>query len=303
MRDVGVQFFGHRFLATARSLVKSGAVKVPVVALLSLSLSGCGPALFDSSGVIGKEIGDTLLLTMGLMLLVVVPTIIMSVWMPAKYHTSRKDEVYEPDWEHSTKIELWAWGIPVAITAVLAVIAFKSTFALDPREPIESHKDPITIQVVAMDWKWLFIYPEEQIATVNEVAFPVDQPVEFLITSATTMNSFFIPKLGGQLYAMAGMENRLNVMATEEGVFRGISSNYSGFGFAGMRFKAHVGSDQDYADWVAKVRTSAQVLDDSSYARLQEKTRDHKIEHFNSVDPLRFKNIIESFVGVENGSN
>ncbi|MCV2403292.1 ubiquinol oxidase subunit II [Marinomonas sp. C2222] len=270
---------------------------------LALLLSGCELALFDSSGVTGKEIGDTILLTMGLMLIVVIPTIIMSIWIPYKYHESKKDEVYDPEWEHSSKIEFFAWGVPVVIIAVLAVITYITSYSLDPRKEIASDKEPLTIQVVAMDWKWLFLYPEEKIATVNEVAFPVDRPVEFLVTSQSTMNSLFIPKLGGQIYAMAGMENRMNLMATEVGEYRGISANYSGFGFAGMRFKAKVTSEEDYGKWIEGVRTSEQVLTDAEYDRLTEKTRDHKVEHFSSIDPLQFKNIIESFIGAQNGSN
>lgn len=270
---------------------------------LALLLSGCELTLFDSSGVTGKEIGDTILLTMGLMLIVVIPTIIMSIWIPYKYHESKKDETYDPEWEHSSKIEFFAWGVPVVIIAVLAAITYVTSYSLDPRKEIVSDKEPLTIQVVAMDWKWLFLYPEEKIATVNEVAFPVDRPVEFLVTSQSTMNSLFIPKLGGQIYAMAGMENRMNLMATELGEYRGISANYSGFGFAGMRFKAKVTSEDDYGKWIEGVRSSEQVLTDAEYDRLSEKTRDHKVEYFSSINPLQFKNIIESFIGAQNGSN
>ena len=273
------------------------------LSLSALSLSGCQMTLFDSSGQTGKEIGDTILLTMGLMLIVVIPTIALSIWIPFKYHEKKNQPDYDLDWEHSSKIEFFAWGVPVAITAVLAVIAFNTSYSLDPRAEIESEKEPLTIQVVAMDWKWLFIYPEEQIATVNEMAMPVDRPVEFLVTSASTMNSFFIPKIGGQIYAMAGMENRMNLMANEEGEYRGISANYSGFGFAGMRFKAKATSDEGYAQWIESVRSSGNALTDEEYARLNVKTRDHGVEYFATVDPLRFKNIIESFTGVQNGSN
>ena len=272
--------------------------------LLSLVflLSGCKLALFDSSGVTGKEIGDTILLTMGLMLIVVIPTLILSVWVPYKYHENKEVEDYDPEWEHSTKIEFFAWGIPVLIIVVLATITYLTSYSLDPRKEIVSDKEPITIQVVAMDWKWLFLFPEQKIATVNEVAFPVDRPVEFLVTSQTTMNSFFIPKLGGQIYAMAGMENRINLMGSEVGEYRGISANYSGFGFAGMRFKAKVTSEEDFQNWIADVKASGRVLTDEEYDRLIEKTRDHEVEYFSSIDPLQFKNIIESFVGAQNGS-
>lgn len=269
---------------------------------LLLLLTGCDYALFNSKGVAGKEMGDTILLTASIMLIVVIPTIILAVWLPIKYRKANTKATYAPEWEHSTKIEVIVWAIPIAIIVVLATIAYKTSYSLDPRQPVaSSDKEPLTIQVVAMDWKWLFIYPEENIATVNELAFPVDQPVEFLITSYTTMNSFFIPKLTGQLYAMAGMENRLNIMATEEGVYRGLSANYSGYGFSGMRFKTHVTSDEEYQQWVKKVRSAPQQLDDATFERLTEKSRDNPVEHFSNAKPLFFKDIIEEFTGVKNG--
>ncbi|PCJ32008.1 MAG: ubiquinol oxidase subunit II [Gammaproteobacteria bacterium] len=265
-------------------------------------LSGCIPALFDSSGVTGKAMGDTILLTMGIMLIVVIPTIGLSLWAPWKYHTSKKDEEYTPEWDHSTKIEWYAWGVPTVIVVILSVITFYTSYSLDPRKQIESDKPPLTIQVVALNWKWLFIYPEEQIATVNEIAFPVDRPVEFLVTSEAMMNSLLIPRLGGQIYAMAGMENRLNIMATEVGEYRGVSANYSGYGFAGMRFIAKATSEEDYQAWLAKVRASNSELTEDGYQSLTEDSRDHPVEYFSSVDPLQYKNIIESFTGVQNGS-
>ncbi|PID54910.1 MAG: ubiquinol oxidase subunit II [Gammaproteobacteria bacterium] len=270
---------------------------------LLLLLTGCDFALFNSKGVAGKQIGDTVLLTASIMLIVVIPTMILAVWLPIRYRKrANNSSTYAPEWEHSSRIEFIVWAIPIAIIIVLATIAYKTSHSLDPRTPVPgTDKTPLTIQVVAMDWKWLFIYPEEQIATVNELAFPVNQPVEFLLTSYTTMNSFFIPKLSGQLYAMAGMENRLNVMATEEGVYRGMSSNYSGYGFSGMRFKTHVTSEAEYQQWVKKVKAAPQALDDASFARLTEKSRDNPVEYFSNANPLFFKNIIESFTGVQNG--
>lgn len=272
-----------------------------VLLAVAMLLSGCQYTLFDSKGVVGKDIGDTILLTAGIMLIVVIPTVILSVWLPFKFRASNTDAEYEPEWEHSNKIEAVVWFIPIAIIAVLATITYIKTHELDPREPLVSDKEPLTIQVVALDWKWLFIYPEQKIATINEVAFPVNQPIEFLITSYSTMNSFFIPRLGGQLYAMGGMENRMNLMANEEGVYRGLSANYSGFGFSGMRFKAHVTSDDEFENWVNSVKASSKVLDETTLNQLKKKTRDHQPEHFSDIDPLQFKNIIEEFTGVQNG--
>lgn len=279
-------------------------VAKPLLFLLVLMfLTGCEYALFDPQGTRTISIRDTMFITAGLMLLVVIPTVILSVWVPFSFRSSKKDNKYTPDWEHSSAIEALVWGIPILIIAVLAAITYFTSYSLDPRKEIESDKatniEPLTIQVVALDWKWLFIYPEEKIATVNEIYVPVNQPVEFLITSNSTMNSFFIPRLSGQLYAMAGMENRLNMMAEKEGVYRGISANYSGYGFSGMRFKTHVTSNDAFKQWVAKVKTSKQVLSDAEFEKLTEKTRDHGIEHFSRVRPLLFKDIIEKYTGVQ----
>ncbi len=264
----------------------------------ALLLGGCDFALFAPEGEIGRNIRNTIFITVGLMLLVVIPTLCLIVWVALKYRKGNNAD-YDPEWEHSNKIEMWAWGVPIVIIAILATITYFTSYSMDPRKPIESEKETMKIQVVALEWKWLFIYPEQGIATINEIAVPVDTPVEFLITSNDTMNSFYIPRLGGQLYAMAGMENRLHLIANQKGVYRGISSNYSGFGFSGMRFKAHSVTDEEFNQWVAKVRMSPKKLDASSYTQLEVKSRDNPVEYFGSINPLQFKNIIEKFKGVQ----
>ncbi|PID65609.1 MAG: ubiquinol oxidase subunit II [Gammaproteobacteria bacterium] len=272
----------------------------PIALLLFtvLFLGGCDFALFAPEGEIGQNIRDTIFITVGLMLLVVIPTLCLIVWVALKYRKGNNAD-YEPEWEHSNKIEMWAWGVPIVIIAILATITYFASYSMDPRRPIESKKETMTIQVVALEWKWLFIYPEQGIATINEIAVPVDTPVEFLITSNDSMNSFYIPRLGGQLYAMAGMENRLHLIANQKGVYRGISSNYSGFGFSGMRFKVHSVADEEFAQWVAKVKTSPKKLDMTSYKQLEKRTKDNPVEYFGHIDPLQFKNIIEKFKGVQ----
>lgn len=283
-----------------RNLTKAALM---VFALLSVVLlSGCEYALFDPKGTRTIEIRDTMFITVGLMLLVVIPTLILSVWIPYSSRSSKKNAKYDPDWEHSTAIETVVWGVPIAIILILAIITYITSYELDPRAEIESDKEPLTIQVVALDWKWLFIYPEQKIATVNEIYVPENQPVEFLITSNSTMNSFFIPRLTGQIYAMAGMENRLNMMAIEKGVYRGVSANYSGYGFSGMRFNAHVTDEAGFNNWVKQVKATPVSLDDARFKALEDKTRDHPVERFSSVNPLLFKNIIQKFTGVQNGS-
>ena len=266
-----------------------------------LMLGGCDYLLFDPKGPIAAEQMDLIILSFLVMMIVVIPVFFMTVWFPIKYRASNKDSEYKPNWEHSNLIEAVVWSVPLAIIIALGIITYKTSFSLDPRQALESDKPTMRIQVVAMDWKWLFIYPEQEIATVNEFAMPVDTPVEFLITSDTVMNSFFVPQLGSMIYAMAGMENQLHLIASEEGSYRGLSANYSGFGFSGMKFKALAKSDAGFEAWVEQVKESGRALDREAYELLSEKTKDHPVEYYAQVNPLMFNRIIEKYTGAQNG--
>lgn len=173
---------------------------------------------------------------------------------------------YAPKWSHSTKIEVVIWTVPILIIIALGVITYKSTHALDPYRPLESDVKPITIEVVSLDWKWVFIYPEQGIATVNKIVFPANTPINFRITSDSVMNSFFIPGLGGQIYAMAGMTTKLHLIANRNAEMDGISANYSGAGFTGMKFKAIATTQADFDAWVNEVKASPKQLDNAEYA-------------------------------------
>lgn len=271
--------------------------QVSITTAVAMSLSGCNYWLFDPKGPIADEQMFLIILCAAVMLIVVVPVTIMGVWFPLRYGKGKRTEEYQPDWEHSNKIEAVVWGIPVLIIIALATITWITSHSLDPRQPIESDKPTMVVQVVAMDWKWLFIYPEQGIASINEMAMPVNTPVEFLVTSDTVMNSFFIPQLGTQIYAMSGMENRVHLMADEAGTYRGFSANYSGFGFAGMKFDAIATDQAGFEAWVAKVKAAPQILDESELAHLREKSRDVAPIHYASVNPLLFSEIIERYAG------
>lgn len=264
-------------------------------------LTGCEYKLFDPKGPIADVQTELLIASALIMLIVVLPVTLMGIWFPYRYRKTNTKRDYKPDWEHSNLIEVVVWTIPILIIITLGIMTYITSFSMDPRKPLESDKKPIVVQVVAMDWKWLFIYPEYEIATVNEVAFPVNVPVEYLITSDTVMNSFFIPNLGSQIYAMSGMENRLHLMASEEGVYSGFSANYSGFGFSGMKFNAIATSEQGFEQWLAKVKAAANPLDDETFAKLREKSKDVKPVYYSSVNPLLFNNIIEKYAGALNG--
>ena len=204
----------------------------------TLLLSGCDSALLNPKGQIAMEQRSLILTAFGLMLIVVIPAILMAVVFAWKYRASNTNAKYSPNWSHSNKVEAVVWTVPILIILFLGVLTRKSTHALEPGKPIASDVKPVEIEVVALDWKWLFIYPEQGIATVNEIAFPKGTPVNFRITSNSVMNSFFIPTLGSQIYAMAGMQTKLHLIANEPGTFKGISSNFSGRGFSGMKFRA-----------------------------------------------------------------
>ncbi len=291
-----------------------------VIPSMALSMTGCDLALFDSKGPIGEAVGSTMIWTVLVMLIVVIPTIILSVAIPYKYRASNKKADYKPEWSHSTLIEVIVWGIPIIIILFLAVETYKTSHSLDPHKEINSelvpdlqpNERPLKIQVVALDWKWLFIYPEEGIATVNEIAVPVGKPVQFLLSSDAAINSFFVPRLGSQLYAMAGMENKLNLMASEEGVYQGMSSNYSGFGFSNMRFKVRAMDKAGYDEWVANAQNSPNTLDDKTYETLA--TEEHPnvcgklscrrqapypVTYYVNPNPLRFKDIIDENIGLD----
>lgn len=274
--------------------------------ILLVLLFSTDMVLFDPKGSIGLQQENLIITSVLLMAIIIIPVLFMVIYFPYKYRHSNQTEEYKPKWEHSTKIEVVVWTVPCLIILALGSITYQTSYSLDPRKEIESDKAPLTVQVVAMNWKWLFIYPEQQIAIVNELAMPVDRPVKFLVTSDTTMNSFFIPQLGSQVYAMAGMENRINLMATEQGIYRGLSANYSGYGFANMRFKAHVTTESSFNQWVDNIKLSDKVLNDDAYALLTANAKEqiqtpHPVTYFSSVDPLRFKDIIEKHAGVLNG--
>tara|TARA_R110002124_G_scaffold37930_10_gene120723 strand:+ start:1227 stop:2153 length:927 start_codon:yes stop_codon:yes gene_type:complete len=263
-----------------------------------LLLSGCEGGVLDPKGQVGIDEKYLIVVATVLMLLVVIPVIGMTLYFAWRYREGREHEIYDPKWAHSTKIEVVVWLIPIVIIAILGTLTWYSTQELDPYKPLDHEHEPITIQVVSLNWKWLFIYPEQGIATVNEVVFPKDVPVEFKITSDTTMNSFFIPQLGSQIYSMAGMTTSLNLIANEAGAFDGISANYSGAGFTGMKFKAIAkDSEQDFEKWVSAVKHSPATLSDDSYTQLAKHSENNPVSYYGSVDSQMFQHIVMQFMG------
>lgn len=249
--------------------------RVILAVLLMAGIAVCGlyllnhpPALLDGKGLIAKQEAALMLEATLLMLVVAIPVWGLLFFFAWKYRASNTTATYSPDWEHSKLDELIWWAIPLEIILVLAALTWSTTHALDPRKPIPSDTPPITIQVVALPWKWLFIYPAQGIATVNFVEIPVGTPINFEVTADAPMNSFWIPQLGGQIYAMTGMMNPLQLIADESGDYDGMSANYSGEGFAQMHFTARAAATADFDHWVATVKVASSTLNRTSYATL-----------------------------------
>lgn len=268
-----------------------------VLCLAALFLSGCNMALLDPKGQIGLEQRSLIITAIALMLIVVVPVIVMTFWFAWRYRASNTKATYAPDWEHSNKIEFVVWTIPCIIILILGVITWRSTHALDPRQPIASPAKPLVIEAISLDWKWLFIYPEQGIATVNQIAFPVNVPVQFKVTSGSVMNSFFIPQLGSQIYAMAGMRNQLHLIANEEGSYQGISANYSGHGFSGMKFMAEARSQEGFEQWLAQVKASPSSLQFADYQKLVEPSQNNPVAYYSTVEAKLYDRIVNQFMG------
>ena len=259
-------------------------------------LSGCNNLdLLAPKGPIGGAEKSLIATSTWAMLIVVIPVIFLTLLFAWRYRASNKSAEYRPNWAHSTAIEVAVWTIPALIILFLAVLTWKSTHELDPYKPLESQVKPINVEVVALDWKWLFIYPDLGIASVNQLAIPVGTPVNFRITSDTVMNSFFIPQLGGQIYAMAGMQTRLHLMANDVGDYAGTSANFSGKGFSDMKFRTLAETPEDFNAWVAKARASTDHLDMDRYYAVAKPEEKASVSYFSSVDPKLFNNIVARY--------
>lgn len=268
-------------------------------------LSGCNTVVLNPSGDVASQQANLIIVSTVLMLIIVIPVMVMVVVFAWRYRAGNADAAYEPDWDHSTRLELVIWAAPLLIIICLGAITWVATHLLDPYRPLErigpgrpvaQTVEPLQVQVVALDWKWLFIYPQYNIASVNELAAPVDRPIAFRITSGTVMNSFFIPALAGQIYAMAGMQTRLHAVINQPGSYVGFSANYSGSGFSRMRFTFQGRSDADFDAWVGEVRASGSLLDRNSFLELERPTENSPVIRYGNIDPDIFNLIVNMCV-------
>jgi cytochrome o ubiquinol oxidase subunit 2 len=276
-------------------------LRLAVLAPLGL-LSACHAVVLEPSGEIAEHQRNLLLASTGLMLLVVVPVIALTVLFAWRYRASNRHATYQPDWDHSIYLELMIWAIPLLIIICLGALTWVGTHLLDPYRPIsrvgagQDNAKPLVVDVVALDWKWLFIYPQYGLATVNDLAAPLDQPIEFHITSSTVMNSFYVPALAGQIYAMPGMQTRLNAVINKPGDYAAFSANYSGAGFSGMHFVFHGLSPADFRHWLDEAHEHGGALDRDTYLRLAEPSQHEPIHRYNSVAPDLFEAILRQCV-------
>lgn len=251
-----------------------------IAILLSIAyFRGINIAVLEPKGMIALKERNLFIAITLIMLIIVIPVFILTGVISWKYREGNKAK-YTPDWDKHLLSECIWWGLPCLIVFVMAILVWKSSHELDPFKPIESRKDPIRIQVIALQWKWLFIYPEQKIATVNFLQFPEQTPINFEITADAPMNSFWIPELGGQIYAMPGMKTKLHLIANETGNFRGSSANLSGKGFAGMRFVAKASSEDDFYHWVETVKGSSNPLNLREYNRLSEPSENNPVAFY-----------------------
>lgn len=266
------------------------------LAFSALFLSGCDVAVLNPKGIIAIAEKQMLIDAVLLMSLIVVPVLILTVIIARRYRASNTKAAYRPDWSHNVWLEVVWWSIPLIIIVCLATMTWKSAHKLDPYRPLDSTVKPIEIDVVALDWRWLFIYPEQKIATVNLVAFPVNTPVNFYLTADAPMNSFQIPQLAGQIYAMPAMRTQLHLMANAIGDYAGRSTNFSGDGFANMIFTARALSQADFDAWVTSVKQSPQALTLMNYTTLAKPSEYETPLYFSSVEEGLFDKIIMKFM-------
>jgi len=248
-------------------------ILISLLVVVSLFFKSVDVAVLNPHGEIAQQQRNLILFTLLLSSIVVIPVFILLATFAWKYREGNDQAEYRPNWDGNKRLEAIWWGIPCVIILVLGVVTWRTSHELDPFKPLVSNVQPINVQVVTLQWRWLFIYPEQRIASLNMVQFPENTPVKFTLTSDAPMNSFWIPSLGGQVYAMSGMSTELNLIANKKGDYRGSSANISGEGFADMTFTARVSTQDEFAKWVQSSKQSA-PLNFEHYETIAQPSRD-----------------------------
>src|SRR5579864_376237 len=262
-----------------------------VAGLSVLTLAGCARSVLDPVGPVGADDGKILIDAVLIMLAIVVPTILLAFWMAWRYRASNTKAEYLPYWSYSGRIEAVVWSIPILTILFIGGVIWIGSYKLDPFRPLPSKTPPLEVQVVSLDWKWLFIYPQQGIATVNQLVLPAGTPVHFSITSASVFNAFFIPRLGSMIYAMPGMVSQLNLQADRPAVLFGTSSHFSGDGFSDMQFQVRSVAPAEFSAWAESVHGGGGMLDGAAYAGLARQSRNVPVAGYGGVDPQLFHDI------------
>ena len=259
-----------------------------------LTVGGCYPGVLHPAGPVAAGERTILLNSLVIMLAIVIPTIIATILFAWWFRAGNTRATYRPTWSYSGRLELLVWSVPLLVVIFLGGIAWIGSHDLEPRKPLASNQRALTVEVVSLDWKWLFIYPEQGVASINRLVIPAGRPVRFRITSGTVMNSFFVPRLGSQIYAMSGMETSLYLQADRPGRYRGISAHYSGAGFPDMHFVVDSVTPARFAGWAVQARAGqGPVLDASAYLALAKRSAASGIVTFRAAQPRLFDAIVK----------
>ncbi len=287
----------HRF-KRSRSREIRGVFRAGAGLLL---LTSCSQGVLDPKGPIARANVTILYDSLVIMLAIIVPTIIATLAFAWWFRASNTRARYMPEWAYSGRIELVTWAVPLLTIILLGGVTWIGSHELDPARPIASKKPPLEVQVVSLDWKWLFLYPGQHIAALNQLVIPVGVPVHFTLTSASVLNTFFVPQLGSMIYTMNGMADQLNLQADEPGIYPGISGHFSGDGFADMHFDVRAVPEKDFASWVSATKGGGGVLDNAQYALLARQSVADKPRLFGQADSSLFQNIVAQRIAPGSG--
>lgn len=284
-------------MAKLLRLILISLAVIMAIGLAVVYLSRRDIAIFNPAGIVARQERQLIIITLLLSIIVVVPVFGLLFWIIWHYRESNHNARYSPELDGNRLAETIWWLIPSAIILILAVITWNSSHQLDPYRPLASAVQPLKIQVVALDWKWLFIYPEQNVAAVNLMPIPLDTPIDLEITADAPMNSFWVPQLAGQIYAMPGMVTQLHLMADKAGDYNGVSANISGRGFAGMRFVAQAETAASFKSWVQTARQSPVNLDSMTYQNLSQPSQYNRPTVYASVEPGLRDTIVSKYIG------
>src|SRR6266446_4628345 len=283
---------------SARSNMRYGLLAVVLIGVATLG--GCTDGVFDPKGPVALAERQILLNALGIMLAIVIPVILATLGVAFWFRASNERARYRPSFTYSGRLEMLVWSIPAMTVFLVGGVAWVGSHDVSPRKPIVSTVRPLRVQVASLDWKWLFIYPEQGVASVNRLTIPVGTPVNLELTSSGVMNSFFVPQLGGQIYTMAGMITRLHLQADHPGTYRGFSAQFSGAGFSDMHFDADAVTDEKLAQWLDAARTAGPELDAKTYADLAKPSAAVAPFTYRAVAPGLFNNIMVSEMQSDN---